>query len=219
MMRTRIRYGKAELSLEYKDGLVVVEVVGEKSWRMGLKGKVPPLSGTFTFKPEEFITLLEGVWGIEPVTVRSNEGVGMKVAYDWKGWERGDDVLKVWVTDFEGKRMSMFYLMRFYLLCFSAFLLFLKRQVRTYAFKHLDVSFIRDEGELLVSKEGKEVARFSPVEACSLKSVVENHLYGGLPVDLRFGEVNLLAYPKRARWVFTPDPIPKSVLKLYLSLA
>lgn len=218
MNRVSMKYGKAKLHIEYKDGLVVVEVAGEKSWRMGLRGKVPPLKGTFTFQPEEFLRLLEGVWGIEPVGVESKEGVQMKVAYDWKGWERGDDILKVWVTDFKNERMSMFYMMRFYLLAFSAFLLYLKRQIKTYAFNHLDISFIRDEGELIITKGGEEIARFSPVEACGLKSIVETHIYTGLPISLKFGDVDLLTLPKTTRWVFTTNPVKKSVLKLYMSL-
>lgn len=217
--RVNMCYGKAKLELEYKDGLVVANVEGEKSWKMGLRGKVPPFNGRITFEPQDFIHLLEGVWGIEPAGVKSREGIQMKVAYDWKGWERGDDILKVWVTDFQNNRMSLFYMMRFYLLTFSAFLLYLKRQIRTYAFKHLDLSFIRDEGELIISRGGEEVAKFSPAEACGLKSLVENHIYTGIPISLKIGDVDLFSYTKTSRWVFTPHPIKKSILKLYMSLA
>lgn len=214
-MELAIRYGSANLSLSFDGEKVHVEVQGKKRWELGGK-PVEPFRGKLSFSPLNFVSLLTGVWGIEQVKIRSYEGVVMRVSYDWEGWERGDDILKVAFIDYP-ERSTLFYLMRFYRTALSSFILQVKKNTSTYSFKHWDISFVRDEGELIVVRSGEEIRRFSEKEVCGLRNVLEDHLYANTEFD--FAGLDLSKYSAKARWTGTWREHPKLFLKLYASVS
>ena len=215
MVRTRVAYGTAEILLEFDGSVVSAELKGEKEFKLG-KEKVPPLLGKFYFKPHEFIRVLEGIFGLEPVRVKSEEGVSLNVKYDWEGRKRGDDLLKVNFVKLPESR-SNYYLVDFQKVNFTAFVIHVKNSLRTYAFRHQDLSFIVEDGELTIARGNEEIRRFSRTETSVLRALVENAVYEGK--DLGISGVELEKYPKRAKFSRFPDrEYRKVLLKLYLTL-
>lgn len=216
MEKVELGYGQARMAVEYLAGgkKVLFSVSGEKEWELGGR-KVPPLKGRFLMHAQKFIELLEGVWGIDTVKLETEEGIWVVAEYDWEGWKRGDDVLKLKFTKYPEKR-TIFYLRRWNILILSAFIKRVKNLVGDYGLKSRDLQFIRSGGETIISRAGEEVIRFSVEETRALRSTIENALFKGLPFT---GVMDFSAYPK-ARWIFSPAiRQPKPLYKLYMCIA
>ena len=99
-------YKDAKVAMELvEDKVVVLRVQGKKMWELRGK-KVPPLNGEFRVNARDFILLLEGAWGIGKVRAQSEEGVAVDAEYDWSGWERGDDIMKLKFTGIPKAELS-----------------------------------------------------------------------------------------------------------------
>ncbi len=214
MERIELGYKKARLIMEYlpEERKVLMDVSGEKEWELGGK-KVPPLKGQFLIHAQRFIELLEGVWGIDTAKSETEEGIVVVAEYDWEGWRRGDDILKLKFTKYPEER-TIFYLHRWNVLILSAFIKYVKNRMGDYGFKSRDLQFIRSEGETIISQAGEEIIRFSVEETRALRSMVENALLKGLSFPVK--GIDFSAYPK-ARWIFSPTvEQPKPLYKLYM---
>lgn len=208
-------YKDAKVAMELvEDKVVVLRVQGKKMWELRGK-KVPPLNGEFRVNARDFILLLEGAWGIGKVRAQSEEGVAVDAEYDWSGWERGDDIMKLKFTRYPESR-TILYLYRWNILIFSAFLKHVKTRLDSYIFKSRDLQFIRTDGETIISRAGEEIMRFSPAETRALRGTLENALLKGTTLEMP--ELTLSAYPK-ARWIFAPSvEQPKPLYKLFMCI-
>ena len=206
-------YADARLGIEFfpEDRNVLLKVRGVKEWELSGK-KVPSLRCDLLVNAQDFIELLEGVWGIDRVK-KEVEGVVIEVAYDWEGWKRGDDLLKVKFTKYPESR-TIFYFHRWNMIILASFIKHVKNRMGDYVYKSRDLQFIRSEGETIVSQAGEEIARFSEEETRALRSMVENALLKGISIPI--AGIVLTAYPK-ARWIYAPNiEQPKPLYKLYM---
>lgn len=217
MERISLGYKGAQLEATYDSVHRIVQIDVAATKERELKGRrVPPFNGSLTLRDHDFIQLLKGAWGIGWVRVVSEEGIAVETEYDWRNWERGDDMMKLKITQYPERR-SILYLRRQNLLILSAFLKRIKNLMSSYAFATKDLQFIRSEGETIISQAGEELVKFTLQETRALRGAVENALLGKGEIP-RIG-IDISAYPK-ARWVFAPNVyVPKPLHILYMCLA